>query len=62
MFLIRPSTRTGNPLTLTLKQDNRPYNINIRQRPDSLFALGAEKPQEKVCIILILQIQVVIFC
>lgn len=47
MFLIRPSTRSGDPLTLVLNVGNQLYNINIRQRPDSLFALGKEKMQEK---------------
>lgn len=47
MFLVRPSTRTGNPLTLTLKEDGRPYNINIRLRPDQRFALGVAKSQEQ---------------
>ncbi|XP_045135014.1 uncharacterized protein LOC123518322 isoform X2 [Portunus trituberculatus] len=47
IFLIRPSTKSGHPLTLVLSLEKHPYNINIRQRPDSLFALGKEKTQEK---------------
>ncbi|XP_063873487.1 uncharacterized protein LOC135107490 isoform X3 [Scylla paramamosain] len=47
MFLIRPSTKSGDPLTLVLNLEKHLYNINIRQRPDSLFALGKEKAQEK---------------
>ncbi|XP_050714403.1 B-cell linker protein-like isoform X3 [Eriocheir sinensis] len=46
-FLIRPSTRTKMPFTLTVKHDDRYYNINIRQRPDRLFALGYEKASER---------------
>lgn len=40
------------PLTLTVKHNDRYYNINIRQRPDCLFALGYEKPSERVCTLL----------
>ncbi|KAK8729602.1 hypothetical protein OTU49_008559 [Cherax quadricarinatus] len=46
VFLIRPSTRSTDPLTLCLRHGGRTYNINIRQRPDGLFALGSEKINE----------------
>ncbi|KAG0719042.1 hypothetical protein GWK47_051287 [Chionoecetes opilio] len=46
-YVIRPSTRTEHPLTLTLKHDGCFYNINIRQRSDCLLALGNEKIQEQ---------------
>ncbi|XP_063587844.1 uncharacterized protein LOC134765232 [Penaeus indicus] len=46
VFLIRPSTRSSDPLTLCLRYRSRTYNINIRCRPDGLFALGSEKTNE----------------
>ncbi|KAG7175403.1 Cytokine-dependent hematopoietic cell linker-like [Homarus americanus] len=46
MFLIRPSTRSKDPLTLCLRHGGRTYNINIRHRSDGLFALGFEKTNE----------------
>ncbi|XP_045610561.1 uncharacterized protein [Procambarus clarkii] len=46
MFLIRPSTRSMDPLTLCLRHGGRTYNINIRHRRDGLFALGSEKSKE----------------
>lgn len=48
VFLIRPSTRSSDPLTLCLRYRSRTYNINIRCRPDGLFALGSEKTNEMV--------------
>lgn len=46
MFLIRPSTRSQETLTLSHRHNNRPYHINIRERHDGLFALGIEKVKE----------------
>ncbi|KAK7078652.1 hypothetical protein SK128_016970 [Halocaridina rubra] len=46
VFLIRPSTRSKDPLTLSLCYSRRIYNIVIRQRRDGLFALGSEKMNE----------------
>ncbi|XP_071542285.1 uncharacterized protein [Panulirus ornatus] len=48
MFLIRPSTRSNDPLTLCLRHGGRTYNINIRHRRDGLFALGSEKSNEMI--------------
>ena len=48
-FLVRPSTQSQNPLTLTLWYKRRPYNISIRQRADGRCALGTEKANEQVC-------------
>lgn len=46
-FLVRPSTQSQNPLTLTLWYMRRPYNISIRQRSDGRCALGTEKANEQ---------------
>ncbi|XP_026285470.1 B-cell linker protein isoform X2 [Frankliniella occidentalis] len=46
-FLIRPSSQSQNPLTLTLWFNNRVYNISVRQRKDGRIALGFEKPDEQ---------------
>lgn len=48
VFLLRPSTRSKDPLTLSHRHQNRTYNINVRQRHDGLFALGSEKAKEQV--------------
>lgn len=46
VFLIRPSTRSSDPLTLCLQYGGRTYNINIRRRNDAHYALGTEKVNE----------------
>lgn len=46
-FLVRPSSQSQNPLTLTLWYKRRPYNISIRQRSDGRCALGTEKTNEQ---------------
>ncbi|XP_034254768.1 B-cell linker protein-like [Thrips palmi] len=46
-FLIRPSSQSQNPLTLTLWYNQRVYNISVRQRKDGRIALGFEKPDEQ---------------
>ncbi|XP_064093245.1 uncharacterized protein LOC135205978 isoform X4 [Macrobrachium nipponense] len=46
VFLIRPSTRSSDPLTLCVQYGGRTYNINIRRRNDALYALGTEKVNE----------------
>ncbi|KAK7792193.1 hypothetical protein R5R35_005147 [Gryllus longicercus] len=46
-FMIRPSSKTQNALTLTLKYGKRPFNICVRHRPDGRFALGTAKPTEQ---------------
>lgn len=46
VYLIRPSTRSSDPLTLSLLHNGRIYNINIRRRQDGLYALGKEKVNE----------------
>jgi len=48
-FVVRPSSQSQNPLTLTLWYRRRPYNISVRQRPDGRCALGTEKANEQVC-------------
>ncbi|XP_022244800.1 B-cell linker protein-like isoform X2 [Limulus polyphemus] len=49
VYLVRQSRRAGhaNPYTLTILFSNRIFHLNLRQRPDGLFALGREKPREK---------------
>ncbi|XP_049956007.1 uncharacterized protein DDB_G0284459-like [Schistocerca serialis cubense] len=46
-FVVRPSTQTSNPLTLTLWYKNRIFNICIRHRKDGKYALGTEKINEQ---------------
>ncbi|KAJ4427952.1 hypothetical protein ANN_23965 [Periplaneta americana] len=46
-FLVRPSARSQNALTLMLWFNKRLYNINIRHRNDGRYALGTEKPNEQ---------------
>lgn len=46
-FVVRPSTQTANPLTLTLWYKNRIFNICIRHRKDGKYALGTEKINEQ---------------
>ncbi|XP_064093230.1 uncharacterized protein LOC135205978 isoform X2 [Macrobrachium nipponense] len=48
VFLIRPSTRSSDPLTLCVQYGGRTYNINIRRRNDALYALGTEKTFKSV--------------
>jgi hypothetical protein len=52
-YLVRESKRAGksNPFTLTIFHYGRVFHLNIRKRPDGLYALGKEKPREKVYII-----------
>ncbi|XP_062568978.1 basic salivary proline-rich protein 2-like isoform X6 [Saccostrea cucullata] len=49
-FLIRPSTKAGQPYTLQIYNDRKVYNLPIRQRADSTFALGREKRAEETFI------------
>ena len=37
-----------SPYTLTVYNNNKVFNINIRFRPDSKIALGKEKLEESV--------------
>ncbi|CAG2114600.1 unnamed protein product, partial [Medioppia subpectinata] len=48
-YLVRESKRAGksNPYTLTIFHNGRVFHLNIRKRPDGLFALGKEKTREK---------------
>ncbi|XP_056005581.1 basic salivary proline-rich protein 1-like isoform X41 [Ostrea edulis] len=46
-FLIRPSTKDGQPFTLQIYNNTKVYNLPIRQRTDSKFALGREKKAEE---------------
>ncbi|XP_022672315.1 lymphocyte cytosolic protein 2-like isoform X4 [Varroa destructor] len=48
-FLVRISRRGGpsNPFTLSLLHEGRIFHLNIRKRPDGMFALGSAKPREK---------------
>ncbi|XP_054158354.1 lymphocyte cytosolic protein 2-like [Oppia nitens] len=48
-YLVRESKRAGksNPYTLTIFHNGRVFHLNIRKRPDSLYALGKEKSREK---------------
>lgn len=54
-FLVRHSRRAGveNPYTLTLYYSGRIFHLNIRKRPDNLYALGKEKHKEKVSLELV---------
>ncbi|XP_018494038.1 lymphocyte cytosolic protein 2 [Galendromus occidentalis] len=49
-FLVRVSRRGGpsRPYTLSLLHEGRIFHLLIRKRPDDTFALGSEKPKEKV--------------
>ena len=49
-FLVRDSKHGGtdSPFTLTVFNENRIFNINIRLRRDGSVALGKEKPDENV--------------
>ena len=53
-FIVRDSKHGGinSPFTLTVFNQGRVFNINIRLRSDGLLALGKEKPDENVsCLI-----------
>ena len=39
-----------SPYTLTVHNNNKVFNINIRIRPDGMIALGKEKVEENVSI------------
>jgi len=47
-FLVRDSKHGGanSPFTLTVYNNGKVFNINIRNRPDGRVALGKEKPEE----------------
>jgi len=47
-FLVRDSKHGGanSPFTLTVYNNGKVFNINIRNRPDGRIALGKEKPEE----------------
>ena len=49
-FLVRSSKHGGpdSPFTLSVYNQGRVFNINIRTRPDGLLALGKEKADENV--------------
>ena len=51
-FVVRDSKHGGqdSPYTLTVHNNNKVFNINIRIRPDGKIALGKEKVDEKVTI------------
>ena len=50
--MVRDSKHGGadSPYTLTVHNNNKVFNINIRIRPDGLIALGKEKVEENVSI------------
>jgi hypothetical protein len=50
IFLIRDSKHGGRecPFTLTLLNDAKVFNINVRIRKDGKFALGRLKDKEQV--------------
>ncbi|KAG1653395.1 B-cell linker protein [Nymphon striatum] len=47
-YLIRESRRGGisNPHTLTIFYNDKVYHLNIRKRPDQMYALGSAKSNE----------------
>ena len=49
-FVVRDSKHGGqdSPYTLTVYNNNKVFNINIRTRPDGKIALGKEKVDEQV--------------
>ena len=51
-FMVRDSKHGGadSPYTLTVHNNNKVFNINIRIRPDGMIALGKEKVEENVSI------------
>ena len=50
--MVRDSKHGGadSPYTLTVHNNNKVFNINIRIRPDGMIALGKEKVEENVSI------------
>ena len=54
-FVVRDSKHGGadSPYTLTMHNKNKVFNINIRIRPDGKIALGKEKLEENVNIIIV---------
>ncbi|CAL4060322.1 unnamed protein product [Meganyctiphanes norvegica] len=46
-FLIRPSTRPGNPLALCVRCNRNTYNISIRERHDGRLSMGLAKDGER---------------
>ncbi|XP_011314781.1 lymphocyte cytosolic protein 2 [Fopius arisanus] len=47
-FLLRPSnTNPNNPFVLTLWFNDGVYNVQVRKRPDSRYALGSPRAQEQ---------------
>jgi len=49
-FVVRDSKHGGqdSPYILTVYNNNKVFNINIRTRPDGKIALGKEKVDEQV--------------
>lgn len=48
MYLVRPSTHSEHLLTLSIANNHKIFNIVIRKRDDSKFALGTQKAGEMV--------------
>ena len=50
--MVRDSKHGGadSPYTLTVHNNNKVFNINIRIRPDGMIALGKEKVEENVSV------------
>ena len=48
-----------SPYTLTVHNNNKVFNINIRIRPDGMNALGKEKVEENVRITALLIILII---
>ncbi|KAB7506235.1 hypothetical protein Anas_01951 [Armadillidium nasatum] len=46
MYLVRPSTHSEHLLTLSIANNHKIFNIVIRKRDDSKFALGTQKAGE----------------
>ncbi|XP_022286065.2 uncharacterized protein LOC111099040 isoform X6 [Crassostrea virginica] len=46
-YLVRPSTKAGQPYTLQIYNERNVYNLPIRQKNDSKYALGKEKKAEE---------------
>ena len=52
-FVVRQSQKGGvsNPFTLTLVHAGNVYNLHLRRRSDTKFAIGKEKAEEIVSVI-----------
>ena len=52
-YLIRPSSKSSHDYTIHIRNENRVRKLTIRKKSDNRYALGSEKINEVVSILIV---------